>query len=168
MIRVLRSQRGLPALRIWCDGDWPTDDVPVSGIAVEWAGQVGHPTSYMLLGGSPARRFDVTAQADGPLFENALEGVADIVQFGLPAEYRRAIDQVVGNAPDDAPRCTISLAAYGDAGSSIVAFRAGTIFLTTILDRATSLTDDELWTLWHASRHSADAFSANQSEDGES
>jgi hypothetical protein len=151
VIRLLQRGAGLGALRIWCDGDWPTDDVPVGGIAIEWVGRGGHPTSYVLLGGSPAARFEVGAAATGTVYEDALAGVADLVRFGLPPEYRGAVDQVGELLPTGAHPCRISLAAHGEAGSSVVAFRAGTIFLTTIMGRASSLSEDELWAAWTAS-----------------
>jgi len=164
VIRLLRHGVG-QRLRIWSDGDWPTDHVPTRGVAIEWVGQVGHPTSYVLLGGSPSDKSGVTVGDYGPVFEDALAGAADVVRLGLLDEYRGAVDEVLANPTDDARPMTISLAAHGEAGSSIVAFRAGTIFLTTIFERVASLDDAELWARWRAALRQAGAFSTRKAED---
>lgn len=147
MIRLLRSDLGRHGLRIWSDGDWPLDGAPAAGVAVEWAGRVGHPTSYMLIGGSPADRFSVKASPGGPLFDTSLAGSGDVVRFGLPVEYRRAVEQGAAITPDGVA-CEVSIAGHGEIGSSIVAFRAGTIFLRAIMDRVASLSDEDLSARW--------------------
>lgn len=110
MIRLLRPGVG-QRLRIWSDGHWPTHHVPTLGVAIEWVGQVGHPTSYVLLGGSPSDQSGVTVSQPGPVFADAFAGAADVVRLGLPGEYRGAVDEVLANAADHARSMSISLAA---------------------------------------------------------
>ncbi len=79
------------------------------------------------------------------MFNDALAGTSDVVQLCLSGEYRGAVNSVLANPTDDARPMKSSLAAHGEAGSSIVAFRPGTIFFTTIFERVAALDDTELW-----------------------
>jgi hypothetical protein len=92
----------------------------------------------------------------GETFNEALVGPADDVLFGLPAEYRGAVDDVLGSYRHLAP----SLAAHGRAGSSVVAFRAMSIFLRDFTDVLWSSKDDAIWQAWRI------AFDAAQFERG--
>lgn len=153
MIRLLRrSPGGLPALRVWFDGDWPVGRGQADGIAVEWAGQVGHPSSYALLGGALAAEHAICVETDGPLFDDSLAGSGDVVRFGLPAEYR----EVVGRVADrDGRPLAILIAAQGECGSSLVACSPAASFLVALANGAGRLRDDELWTTWQQASESA-------------
>jgi len=137
-------QRAAPAerLRVYRRGE------PVPGqrvvhpdqIAVEWAGRAGHPSSYGLLGGI-AEASTVEPMPVGT-FANAL-AQADIVAFGLPEEFAAAAqrDSVV-----------ITIAAAGEAGSSVNVFRALASMLVTLVARDGSMEPEDLWAAWDASR----------------
>ncbi|MCP3976985.1 MAG: hypothetical protein GY720_21060 [bacterium] len=135
------SQSKFPALRLWRAPSWPVGEASLGGRAAEWrSGQPGHPTSYALLGVHDGP--DTAAHAHvGEAFNEALIGRADDVLFGLPAEYRGAVDDVLAAHRDLSP----SLAALGRTGSSVVAFRAMAIFLRDLTDELWSSNDDALW-----------------------
>lgn len=88
------------------------------------------------------------------MFGDALAGGGNVVRFGLPDEYRPGVDQGVVDSSEEAPDA-ISLAVHGTYGSSIVAFRAGTIFLTMVMDRISSASDGAPWALWSQALGSA-------------
>ncbi len=153
---ILYSQSKFPALRLWRAPSWPVGDAPLGGRAAEWcSGQPGHPTSYALLGVHDGP--DTAGHAHvGEAFNAALIGRADEVLFGLPVEYRGVVDDVLATRRDLSP----SLAAHGRAGSSVVAFRAMTIFVRDFTDEMWSSIDDVLWQAWRL------AFDAAQFDGG--
>ena len=137
MIRTLTRDRPLGHLRIWTPPDWPAPG-PADGIAVEWTGRAGHPTSYALLGGQPgARRVAVGVTG---AFADALPGAADPVTYGLPAEYQG--DALHG--------LTVTVAAHAEAGSSVVAFSRVARLLRNLLRDGVPVTDDDVWERWDA------------------
>lgn len=69
----------------------------------------------------------------GEQFNDSLAGRADDVRFGLPSEYRAAVDAVL--TPDFG--LSPCLAAHGIVGSSLAAFRALAIFVRD--------SDERLW-----------------------
>src|SRR5688500_12077622 len=84
MDRAVRRPRPLTALRLWSEDDWPVAGVhPRRAVAVEWAGQTGHPTSYALLGAVHAQGGDVRPYPGGEAFGGSLAGKTDHVTFGL-------------------------------------------------------------------------------------
>ncbi|MCP3976541.1 MAG: hypothetical protein GY720_18795 [bacterium] len=155
--RLIRySQSRFPALRLWRAPSWPVGEASLGGRAAEWcSGQPGHPTSYALLGVHDGP--DTAGHAHvGEVFNAALIGRADDVLFGLPVEYREAVGDVLAIRRNLSP----SLAAHGRAGSSVVAFRAMTIFVRDLTDELWSSNDDALWQTWRL------AFDAAQFDGG--
>ena len=149
MDRTLRCPRPLNALRLWSGEDWPVASPhPDQAIAVEWAGRTGHPTSYALLG---AARAGVGVQFYGGTepFTDALPGKTDLVAFGLPDEYRAAVEEELPGDTYD-----LLVAAHGTYGSSPMAFRWAARLLRQALREPTLLlADDEaLWRTWAAAR----------------
>jgi hypothetical protein len=121
MIHVVRGATGI-ALRVWEPPDWPSSAVDNEGIAVEWGGQFGHPTSYALLGGHVVEHEPSIVAVDetGPEFIDALPGTADRVAFGLPQQYREAVQDVLGTYSE---QVRVTVAAHAAVGSSVIAFR---------------------------------------------
>jgi hypothetical protein len=137
MIRTLDRDRPLGHLRIWTPPDWPAPG-PAAGIAVEWTGRAGHPTSYALLGGSSGAR-RISLAVSGP-FADAKPGDADTVEYGLPAEYR--CDALHG--------LTVTVAAHGKIGSDVTAFERVARFLRNLLRDGIPADDGDVWERWDA------------------
>ena len=109
-------------------------DAPHGQVVVEWAGRLGHPSSYGLLGIAPgAPRVEI---ADAP-FPRSLAGRLDVVRFGLPPEYVAVVDG------ED-----VTVAAHGEAGSSALVFRA----LLAVLKREIVMqaSDSDVWNVFDA------------------
>ena len=111
------------------------------GIAVEWAGQVGHPSSYGLLGGRAAglTRLDVPERG---AYEASLAGTSDDVTFGLPAEYRQAVGEGLSSP------VALGVAAHGQVGSSEYVFRRLAALLSALVSVGVPATAADLWLLW--------------------
>lgn len=58
---------------------------------VEWAGRVGHPSSYGLLGGMRAAASLIQLQESGAAVRDSLAGPHDDVRWGLAPDYEPAI-----------------------------------------------------------------------------
>ncbi|WP_141718835.1 hypothetical protein [Curtobacterium sp. ER1/6] len=107
---------------------------------VEWrSDRIGHPGSYGCLGGrlatgSPA---PVHAARDGSPFLTSLAGSADTVLWGLPDEYRAAVDGVP-------LRLTITRAAHGEASSSLGVFRDLAHVLWLVCSTQNTVTDGQI------------------------
>ena len=109
-------------------------DAPHGQVVVEWAGRLGHPSSYGLLGIAPgAPRAKIV---DAP-FPRSLAGRLDVVRFGLPPEYVAVVDG------ED-----ITVAAHGAAGSSVLVFRA----LLAVLKKEIVMkaSDSDVWKVFDA------------------
>lgn len=137
-------------LRIWAGEQSPDGQVlPPNAVVGEWAGQVGHPTSYALLGVVPVPSgvtFSMPIRT--ARFEESLAGSSDEVSFGQPAERERQfIDDVLGS--DGSGGWSVLVAACAPFGSSPMAFRWMASFLRSIayLDIA-NLSDEGLWIQW--------------------
>lgn len=112
---------------------------------VEWAGRIGHPSSYALLGGAKSDTPRLRLYSpDGP-FKAALAARADDVRWGLPSEYEEAILTVLA---DTAQPVLVSKAAHGQVGSSELAFRAVALLLSRVLASGLPTLDDEAWKLF--------------------
>ncbi|HEX4519553.1 MAG TPA: hypothetical protein VH063_08250 [Gaiellaceae bacterium] len=133
--RVIRdTSRDRERLRLWQGND---DE----GIAVEWLGQAGHPSSYGLLGG----RIPQGARLHGPQslgpWSRSLAGTADEVEFGLPDEYSGAAREGLGEGVE------LTVAAYARIGSSQQVFRRLAGCLTDLIPKIPS-DDEALWAAW--------------------
>lgn len=141
----------VPVLRVWSAPDWPTGAAPAGGLAVEWASQVGHPTSYALLGGYRRDVATLEVESTGPEFDGSLAGRADVVEFGLPDEYRDAVSETLAALGEKA---AVTIAAHGRFGSSVMAFRLVAAFLASLMTTP-DLEDAELWEIWAGSARRA-------------
>lgn len=111
---------------------------------VEWAGQVGHPSSYGLLGGALSDVPRISLQDSGAHFREALAATADDVRWGLPSEYREAVLALLSDQPQPV---TISRSAYGVVGSSVLAFRSVALLLCRVLASGLPRSDQDVWKL---------------------
>jgi hypothetical protein len=118
---------------------------------VEWAGRIGHPSSYALLGGRRSDMPGVRVYSSGGSFRQALAARADDVRWGLPVEYEEAILKLLA---DTAQPVSVSRAAHGEVGSSQRTFRAVALLLSRILASGLPGDEDEVWKLhdhcWNA------------------
>ena len=116
-------------------------------MAVEWAGRIGHPSSYALLGGAlvPPPEPD----QDTGWVKNTLAGRLDRVHSGLLAEYREAVNSATDG------RLHIATAAHGEIGSSQLVFSRVATVLLAILDNGVPDSEEALWRLWDGTRTSA-------------
>ena len=118
---------------------------------VEWAGRVGHPSSYALLGGTRSDVPRVSLHDSGASFGEALAASADDVRWGLPPEYEEAVLTLLADQPQPV---LVSRAAYGMVGSSVRAFRAVALLLCQVLASGLPSSDEDAWKLrdqcWNA------------------
>jgi len=135
------TTRSSKVLRLYWRGDpLPFATHPrVDLVVIEWSGQLGHPSSYGMLGGHAGT--GVLVDERGP-WKRSLARRADAVEFGLPAEYSKAIQPIV------ADRVRVTQAANGAAGSSIAVFRDLAALLVRLVDLEKRPNSDELWALW--------------------
>ena len=120
-------------------------DLP-SWVLVEWAGRVGHPSSYGLLSGANASRPRIAVSDEGPaLFRESLAGRADTVVWGLPDEYKSNVLTVL---QDQAQAALISRAAHGEIGSSPRVFGSLTRMVCLVLAGGLPTDDEETWRLF--------------------
>ena len=144
MLRELDGPLGRERLRVWTAPDGPGGaPTPTDGLCVEWAGRVGHPSSYALLGGRLADgnagqvRMDWTGR-----YRGSLAGAADVVEFGLPEEYQVAVGRGVAGAVQ------VTLAAHGQVGSSPVVFARVGRLLAMFLHDGVPAEDAGVWRAW--------------------
>jgi hypothetical protein len=133
-------------LRLWTAPDGPGGvPIPTDGLCVEWAGQVGHPSSYALLGGrvSDGKAGLLKVRLTGPYVDSPA-GAADVVEFGLPEDYAVA----VGRGVDGAGEVEVTLAAHGRAGSSPVVFARVGRLLAVFLRDGVPADDADVWRAW--------------------
>jgi hypothetical protein len=138
----MHRDRPRMVLRIWTGNDGPLP-LPPECLGVEWAGRLGHPSSYALLGGSLAPQ--TQSASDSRRVKDTLAGTLDTVHAGLPAEYREA----VRSATED--RLHITTAAHGEVGSSQVAFAHVATLLLGLLENGVPDSEEALWRLWDES-----------------
>jgi hypothetical protein len=130
------------SLRMWTGGEGPIF-LPPESIGVEWAGRLGHPSSYALLGGSLAPQSD--ADVTGGRVGRTLAGRLDTVRSGLLPEYHEAVRSAT------AGRVHITAAAHGEVGSSQVAFSRVATLLPDLLESGFPESDEALGRQWDAS-----------------
>jgi hypothetical protein len=113
------------------------------GLAVEWLGRGGHPSSYALLGGHVLNDgrggFDI--ELAGP-YVDSLARQLDDVEFGLPQEYLEGASRGLGSG------VVITIAAHGRIGSSSVAFERVGRFLSASLRDGLPARDADVLDLW--------------------
>lgn len=114
---------------------------------VEWAGRVGHPSSYALLGGSKSDKAGVALSVtdSAQAFREALAAPTDSVQWGLPPEYEKAIVTALAEQPLPV---LVSRSAHSKVGSSSLAFGAVAVLLSQILAWGVPDDDDAVWRQW--------------------
>lgn len=145
----------LTKLRIWRGGGSPVETpLPDNAVIVEWAGQLGHPTSYALLGLSPRRPgVAVSLPTDKAKFEISLADGLDEVTWGeLGDAELDAIREVLGE--DQTLGWEILVAASGRVGSSPAAFRWVARFIRNLytLDVTEDASLERIWATWDDSR----------------
>jgi hypothetical protein len=140
MALVMREVERLgQRLRVWDDARGLLGDGG-EGVAVEWAGQFGHPSSYGLLGGRESQA-DQTDHVVSVRFVSRLAGASDWVEFGLPDEYLGAVLDEFGS------QFEVVVAAHDRIGSSERVFRRLARMVTALLAQPVT-SDAELWALW--------------------
>ena len=129
-VRQVRPAR----LRVWTPPDGPVAGI-VEQLVIEYAGRVGHPSSYGLLGGSlSTSTHPVELRLDGEPFAATMAAREDAARFGLPAEYSTAVASALSDG------VVVTVAAHGLASSSQLVFAS----LASALSRwlAAGLPDD--------------------------
>jgi len=125
-------------------GAWDRSERPRS-LSIEWAGRVGHPSSYGLLGGRPYDAPVVMVESYGAIYKESLAGPADEVRWGLPDEYRTTIQETLAAQP---AIVAVNDAAFAAVGSSAHVFAALATMLATLSTGKLLPDDAELWRLW--------------------
>lgn len=121
-------------------------DVPVlSTLTIEWAGRIGHPSSYALLRGWRASRADVHVPPGGALFKGSLATSVDEVRWGLPPEFEESVLDVLMTRPQPV---RVGGAAHGLVGSSAQAFRCVALMLCHMLTVGVPHDDEDIWRLF--------------------
>jgi hypothetical protein len=109
--------------------------------------QVGHPSTYGLLGGREARG-ETESPFNLPLgrYTASLAGKADVVEFGLPSQYERVV------LDEGRSRFIVTVAAHSRVSSSPLVFRGLARMLVWVLDHGTPTTDEEMWAAWDSAK----------------
>ena len=146
--RVLVRPARPMALRLTTATEVRHSSPRLSWAVVEWAGRVGHPSSYALLRGSrtfgrPGIR--MYSRDSGSHFKESLAGPADEVFWGLPPEFEHAVLDIVEAQPQPV---NIGRAAYGVAGSSTHSFRCVALLLCHALTIGLPTNDEDVWKLF--------------------
>jgi hypothetical protein len=140
---MVEAARDGERLRLWNCADGPAGE-DADGLTVEYAGRVGHPSSYGLLGGRRSTVASLHPLASGR-YESSLAGDSDDVEFGLPNEYKPAVAAGLHR------RVEIVIAAHGRVGSSESVFRRLAATLSDLLDSDDVPTEADLWASWDSS-----------------
>jgi hypothetical protein len=114
-------------------------------VRVEWAGRVGHTSSYALLGGACVDKSAVRIQPSGAKFRDSLASGTDDVRWGSQPEFEVAILDALQSQPRGV---LVSQAAHGAIGSSPYAFARLARFLGRILATDVPAEDAEVWRLF--------------------
>ena len=141
------------SLRIWAPCGVRRDSLLPLNLTVEWAGRVGHPSSYGLLTGRLSARASIGAPGAGAAYPDSLASDADDVRWGLPVGYRPAVAEAIAGL---AQPLRITDAAHGLVGSSPHVFRVLTGLLSGLLAVGVPIDDDDLWRLFDAAARDAD------------
>lgn len=113
---------------------------------IEWAGRVGHPASYGLLGGAQALAPRIGHfRLGNPLYKRSLARGTDEVRWGLTQEYEEVVAATLATQPVSV---SVSSAAVGQLGSSAQVFKALTIMLCRVLGADVPRADADVWRLW--------------------
>jgi hypothetical protein len=139
---TLRRNRPGEALRVWTGEGGPLS-LPPGSLGVEWAGRLGHPSSYALLGGSLAPQPE--AHHGSETLNKTLAGRHDRIHSGFVEEYREAVEAASQG------RLHVTAAAHGEIGSSPAAFARVATLLCNLLEEGVPNSDDALWQRWEAS-----------------
>jgi hypothetical protein len=144
MDRTIERMPGGTRLRIWTPPDSPVGLRDDGTVSVELAtGQPGHPSTYGLLG-ARAGNSDTTfvVPTNGEAFLGAAARAADVVQLGLPEEYRPGIGRVQ-------PRgLVVTVAAHGRFSSSERMFGFLSVLLSRLLEHGVPEQDEAVWQLY--------------------
>ncbi|QIM20242.1 hypothetical protein G7075_02225 [Phycicoccus sp. HDW14] len=108
----------------------------------EWAGRVGHPSSYGLLGGTRAQASSIRVAESGATFRDSLAGASDDVRWGLEQGYEPAIMAALGAQLQPV---LITTAAHGSLGSSPHVFGCLARLLSALLATDLPSEDNDLW-----------------------
>lgn len=114
-------------------------------VHVEWAGRVGHPSSYGLLGGTHADKSVVRIQPSGAKFRDSLASGADDVRWGSQPELEVAVSDALQSQPEGV---LVSQMAHGAFGSSPHVFARLTLLLCRILATDVPAEDADVWRLF--------------------
>lgn len=137
--------RDAPAMSVrlqWTHGFRSGSGLP-SSANVEWAGRIGHPSSYGLLGGTRTTGApQVAVWPDAAPFRHSLAGRGDHVRWGLPQEYEAPLLDALRRQPVP---MRISTAAHGEVGSSLHVFQSLAALLGRVLAAGVPPEDEELW-----------------------
>lgn len=136
---MFRRERPIGRLRLRTPPDAPSGS-PRDALVVEFAGQVGHPSSYGMLGGhttAAETTFDVPL--NGLFYPDSMAASEDRATFGLPLEYRWAVLEAMPTG------LVVTVAAHGAVSSSEAIFARLTHLLGALLQSPLPATDDELW-----------------------
>ena len=110
-------------------------------MTLEWAGQLGHPSSYGLIGAREASQ-TVLPDPSGGRYVESLAGELDQVYFGLPAAYAEAVIAVLQRPLE------LTVAAHGEVGSSPAVFARLTAAVEHFTVAGIPAPDDEIWRVW--------------------
>jgi hypothetical protein len=144
-IRVLERARPRMRMRIVRRPSRTSGSHGPTWAQVEWAGRVGHPSSYGFLGGTREDKSEVRVQPSGARFRDSLASTSDDVRRGLEPEYEVAILDALGSQPHGV---LVSQAAHGAIGSSPRVFARLARFLGHILVTDVPAEDAEVWRLF--------------------
>ena len=133
---------------------WTGDDGPVTlgtgSVGAEYRGQLGHPSSYGLLG---ARRWHVRADP-GVRFEARPSEWGEVVPT-VPGEVVRLglagpvfLDAIRDVAHREYVGLTITAAAFGEVGTSPTVFARLATILARVGDDLQRTADQQLWQAW--------------------
>lgn len=138
-VRLVENEPGSPQLRLrlFQSPSWPTGPAPDLARCVEWAGSIGRPTSYALLGYADGTTNDFDGD-NGREFFDSLTGGRDEVRFGFEPEQHTAAVEWMSVWGFEGPE---PFGAHGLLGSSEVAFATAATFLCRT-DPATWAADD--------------------------
>jgi hypothetical protein len=115
-------------------------------LAVEWGGrQIGHPSTYGLLGGVRSSVFAVDLSPVDGAFDNHLSYAGEPAMFGLDESYTNAIRSV-------GPQ-TVTVAGHHAHSSSEMVFRWLALFLAEALSRGHwPIEEHDVWAAWDDAR----------------
>ena len=153
-MREFERPMPLTRLRLWTDGASPDRERRLSDTAIvaEWAGHIGHPTSYGLLGLDRTTTGVVFSNTTaGMPYTDALPGGADEVTFDLGGRECDAVREILSAEPSRG--WEVVIAASGVVGSSPMAFSLLAVFVQRLFDHPNIITDvPSVWAAWEEAR----------------